>query len=93
MDVREGFEERLAPSSAACGPLDPSRDTAPHRAVSAGVAGPSEACQTPEAVAAAWVGAQAEAEAAGRRGPGKRHVVLLSDDVVLLAKDGFDPST
>ncbi len=70
MDVREGFEaqqQRSASASAACGPIDVSLGTAPHPAVRAGVAGLSEAFQTPEAVAAAWAGAQAEAEAFAER--------------------------
>ncbi len=47
--------------------IDTSLGTAPHPAVRAGVAGLGEAFQTPEAVAAAWVGAQAEAEAFAER--------------------------
>ncbi len=69
-DVRGGFEaqqQQGASASAACGPIDTSLGTAPHPAVRIGTAGLSEAFQTPEAVAAAWVGAQDEAEVFAER--------------------------
>ncbi len=47
--------------------IDTSLGTAPHPAVGEGVTGLSEAFQTSEALAAAWVGAQAEADAFAER--------------------------
>ncbi len=58
---------QLAAPSAVCGPFDTSPGTAPHPALRAGLGGLSEAFQTPEAVAAAWEGAQAQAEAFAER--------------------------
>ncbi len=60
-----GFQAAQLASPAAA--IDTSLGTAPHPAVRAGVTGLSEAFQTPEAVAAAWVGAQAEAEVFAER--------------------------
>ncbi len=68
MDVREGFQAaQRASISHVHAAIDTSLGTVPHPTVCAGVAGLSEAFQTPEAVAAAWAGAQAEAEAFAER--------------------------